>query len=189
MGFLKRHKQLNWIIREHLVTAWHSLWSRPTWFCSCEGSHWLIMRNRVWSQADHLIKSYIGSGSTTPVNLPGEIELEIINQHKSGQITNKLFTKAEQAIRDLLRYDSYRRFLKSTPFLWIEVCVGLIHSSPNVAQLVKLLFITSWQALKIVLKTNLNPDYRRQNSLLKSILGTTINDFELDAFRFSPSRP
>ena len=87
-----------------------------------ERLHWLIMHNRVWSQADHLIKSYIGSGSTTPVNLPGEIELEIINQYKSGQITNKLFTKAEQAIRDLLRFDSYRRFLKSTPFLWIEVC-------------------------------------------------------------------
>ena len=72
-------------------------------------------------QADHLIKSYIGSASATPVNLPGELEHEIMSQYKSRQITNKLFVKAETAIRDLLRYDSYRRFLKSASFLWIEV--------------------------------------------------------------------
>ena len=35
-------------------------------------------------------------------------------------MTKKLFSKAEDSIRDLLRYDSYRRFLKSTAFLWIE---------------------------------------------------------------------
>ena len=72
-------------------------------------------------QAEHLIKSYIGSASATPVNLPGELEHEIMSQYKSRQITNKLFGKAETAIRDLLRYDSYRRFLKSASLLWIEV--------------------------------------------------------------------
>ena len=61
-----------------------------------------------------------GSSSTTPVNLPGPIELEIFQRLETGELNRNLFVEAENSIRDLLRYDSYRRFLKSNSYKWVE---------------------------------------------------------------------
>ena len=61
-----------------------------------------------------------GSSSTTPVNLPGPIELEIFQRLETGELNRNLFVEAENSIRDLLRYDSYRRFLKSKSYKWVE---------------------------------------------------------------------
>ena len=44
---------------------------------------------------------------------------------ESGSITNRLFVEAENSIRDLLRYDSYRRFLKSNNYKWIEAQISI----------------------------------------------------------------
>ena len=65
-----------------------------------------------------------GSSSTTPVNLPGPIELEIFQRLETGELNRNLFVEAENSIRDLLRYDSYRRFLKSNSYKWVEAQVG-----------------------------------------------------------------
>lgn len=39
---------------------------------------------------------------------------------ENGEISEKLFLEAETAIRDLLRFDSYPRFLKSKLYLAIQ---------------------------------------------------------------------
>ena len=54
------------------------------------------------------------------MNLPGPIELEIFQRLETGELNRNLFVEAENSIRDLLRYDSYRRFLKSNSYKWVE---------------------------------------------------------------------
>lgn len=62
--------------------------------------------------ASEIVKKFIGGKSRTPVNVPGSTIDKIQQQIKQGNFSADIFDVATTEVLNLLRNDTYRRFLK-----------------------------------------------------------------------------